>query len=248
MNIFQIIIISVVGYLVGSISIARLVTRIVRPDLKLDSVQVADKMTGGTTTLNTVGATTASMLLGPRVGGMIGILDILKGALPTLIVRFLYPDQKFFLIMGIAILIGHIWPLYHKFRGGGGLSPALGALLVLDPLGTLICVLLAFLIGMFLLKEISFIVLGGPVLFIIWTAIFSRNWFNIIFALILNLILVVAVLPDVSRHLKAVKAGKTDLSDSMDTIPMGQMMKKMMIRMGLEKEVKNEDEPKKPSE
>ena len=153
MNIIPISIILVLGYLLGSISIARLVTRIVRPDLELDSLQVTDKKTGGTFTLNTVGATTVSMMLGPRIGGMIGILDILKGVLPTLAVRFLFPDQKYFMAMGVAIVIGHIWPLYYKFRGGGGLSPALGALLVLDPLGIVICVLLAMLIGIFYYKK-----------------------------------------------------------------------------------------------
>ncbi len=239
MNIFLIIIISVVGYLLGSISIARLVTRIVRPDLNLNTVQIADKLSGGTTTLNGIGATTASMLLGARVGGLISILDILKGLIPTLIVRMLFQDQKYFLIIGLAIVIGHIWPVYHKFRGGGGLSPALGALLVLDPIGILICVLLAFLIGIFLLKEITFILLGGPFLFVIWIAIFNRNWFNIIFIIVLNLLLVIALLPDVSRYLKAMKAGKTNLADSMDAFPMGRMIKKMMIKMGLEKKVKN---------
>ena len=227
------------GYLLGSISIARLVTRIVRPDLNLNTVQIADKLSGGTTTLNGIGATTASMLLGARVGGLISILDILKGLIPTLIVRMLFQDQKYFLIIGLAIVIGHIWPVYHKFRGGGGLSPALGALLVLDPIGILICVLLAFLIGIFLLKEITFILLGGPFLFVIWIAIFNRNWFNIIFIIVLNLLLVIALLPDVSRYLKAMKAGKTNLADSMDAFPMGRMIKKMMIKMGLEKKVKN---------
>jgi len=211
----------------------------VRPDLNLNTVQIADKLSGGTTTLNGIGATTASMLLGARVGGLISILDILKGLIPTLIVRMLFQDQKYFLIIGLAIVIGHIWPVYHKFRGGGGLSPALGALLVLDPIGILICVLLAFLIGIFLLKEITFILLGGPFLFVIWIAIFNRNWFNIIFIIVLNLLLVIALLPDVSRYLKAMKAGKTNLADSMDAFPMGRMIKKMMIKMGLEKKVKN---------
>lgn len=232
MNIIPISIILVLGYLLGSISIARLVTRIVRPDLELDSLQVTDKKTGGTFTLNTVGATTVSMMLGPRIGGMIGILDILKGVLPTLAVRFLFPDQKYFMAMGVAIVIGHIWPLYYKFRGGGGLSPALGALLVLDPLGIVICVLLAMLIGIFLLQEVSFVLLGGPLLFIFWTAIVSRNCSHIIFALLINLILIIAVIPDISKHRKAVKAGEADLASS---IPMAKMMKEMMARMDIKK-------------
>ena len=229
------------GYLVGSFSIARLMTRIFAPGKDLGAVELPDRNTDGTFQLKTVGATTASMILGPKIGGLIGILDILKGALPTLIVRLIFPDQPYFLFTGAAVVVGHIWPIYYRFRGGGGLSPALGSLLVLDPIGTLVSVFLAMLIGMFILKEISFIVMGGPLLFIVWIALRTGNWLYIIFSVFISLILFVAVIPDVSVHLRARKAGKTDLPTSMDSIPMGQMMKKMMKKMGLSDKNKNQD-------
>jgi glycerol-3-phosphate acyltransferase PlsY len=233
MEFYLIIICTISGYLIGSFSIARLVTRIAAPGEDLGTIELPDRNTGGTFQLKTVGATTASMVLGPKIGGMIGILDILKGALPTLVVSLILPDQPYFLFTGLALVIGHVWPVYYRFRGGGGLSPALGTLLVLDPLGILISVILAFLVGMFLLKEISFIVMGGPILFIFWTIFLSGNWIEIIFSILLNIVLFVAVIPDVSVHLRARKAGKTDLTTSMDSIPMGQMMKKMMRKMGM---------------
>jgi len=166
MDIYLVLICVVLGYLIGSFSIARLITHIAAPEKELGKVEVPDRNTGGTIQLKTVGATTASMILGPKIGGLIGILDILKGAIPALVVRLFFPDQSYFLLTGIAVVIGHVWPIYYRFRGGGGLSPALGTLLVLDPLGTLVSVILAFLIGLFLLKEISFMVMGGPILFI----------------------------------------------------------------------------------
>jgi len=239
METYLVLICMVIGYLIGSFSIARLVTRIAAPGQDLGKVEVPDRNTGGTFQLKTVGATTASMILGPKIGGMIGILDILKGAIPALVVRLIFPAQPYFLFTGIAVVIGHVWPIYYRFRGGGGLSPALGTLLVLDPLGTLISVILAFLVGMFLLKEISFIVMGGPILFILWIAIRTGNWIYIISSIVLNVILFVAVIPDVAVHLRARRAGKTDLTTSMDSIPMGQMMKKMMQKMGMKTD--NED-------
>lgn len=239
MDIYLVLICVVIGYLIGSFSIARLVTRIAAPGQDLGKVEVPDRNTGGTFQLKTVGATTASMVLGPKIGGMIGILDVLKGAIPALVVRLIFPAQPYFLFTGIAVVIGHVWPIYYRFRGGGGLSPALGTLLVLDPLGTLISVILAFLVGMFLLKEISFIVMGGPILFILWIAIRTGNWIYIISSIVLNVILFVAVIPDVAVHLRARRAGKTDLTTSMDSIPMGQMMKKMMQKMGMKTD--NED-------
>jgi len=221
------------GYLFGSLSLSRLVTKTISPETNLETVELPDRNTGGTFQLKTVGATTASMILGPKIGGLIGILDIIKGLLPTLVVRLIFPEEYYFLITGIAVVIGHIWPIYYRFRGGGGLSPALGMLLVFDPVGILISIVLAMIIGMFILREISFIVMGGPILFIFWIAIRTGNWFYIGASLILNIILFIAVIPDVSVHLRARRDGKTDLSTSMDAIPMGQMMKKMMNRMGL---------------
>jgi glycerol-3-phosphate acyltransferase PlsY len=229
MELYLILICSVSGYLLGSFSIARFVTRIIAPEKDLDSVDLSVKKTNSTFQLRTVGATTASMILGPKIGGLIGILDILKGAIPTLVVRLIFPDQPYFLFVGLTIVMGHVWPIYYRFRGGGGLSPVLGALLVTDPLGILVCVLLAFIVGMFLLKEIGFTVMGGPMLFIFWIAFRSGNWIYILFSILLNLIIVIAVIPD---RLKARKDGKPDF-DSMDAIPMGQMMKKMMEKMGI---------------
>lgn len=233
MKIYWYLIFVLGGYLWGSISIARIVTRIVAPGNDIENINLPDRNTGGTFQLKTVGATTASVVLGPKIGGLIGILDILKGAIPCLIIRLIFPGQYYFFLSGLGIILGHIWPVYFKFRGGGGLSPTLGVLLVAAPLGTLIAVILAFLLGMFVLKEIAFAVLGGPVLFIIWSAIFTRDWYLIIFGILANIILFIAVIPDVQYQLRAKKAGKTDLSTSMDTIPMGQMMKRMMKKMGV---------------
>jgi glycerol-3-phosphate acyltransferase PlsY len=237
MEILRIVGFLVGGYLFGSISFARIVTRIVSPQSDLNSVELPDITTGETFTLKTVGATTASVKLGPKYGGIIGILDILKGFLPTLAVKLIFPNQYYFLVVGLGVVIGHIWPLYFKFRGGGGLSSALGALLATNPLGTFACVLIAFVIGMPILKNIAIAVLGGPMLFIFWSAIFIRDWYIIVFSLLINLVLFIAVIPDLMVYFRAVKEGKgKDMMSYMDAIPMGQMMNKMMKKMGLSKE------------
>ena len=79
------------GYLFGSISFARIVTKIVAPETDLNSVVLEGSQSGEP--LKTVGATTASVKLGAKYGGLIGILDILKGFIPTLVVKLIFPDQ-----------------------------------------------------------------------------------------------------------------------------------------------------------
>ena len=100
--------------------IPRFVPHIVAPDQDLEHIALKNYSEGGTFQLKTIGATTASMVLGPKIGALIGFLDILKGAIPTLAIRLLFPDHPYFLFIGAAIVIGHIWPIYHAFRGGEG--------------------------------------------------------------------------------------------------------------------------------
>ena len=232
MNIPILIVVTIGGYLVGSISISRIVTKIAAPESDLEEVEFPDQNTGGTYQLRRVGATTASMILGPKLGGVIGVLDILKGVIPSLVVRMLFPDQPYFLFAGAAVVLGHIYPIYYRFIGGGGLSPALGVMFVIDPLGALVSIILAFFLGLFILREISVMFMGGPIIFIFWTTIFNRSWIVIIVSVFINLLLFIAIWPHIRIYMRAKRDGKTEFSSSMDTIPMGQMMKKMMIKFG----------------
>ncbi len=143
-----------VGYLIGSISVSRIVTRIASPNVDLTKVKMKDFGTNQDYDLTNVGATTASVVLGPKIGGLIGVLDILKAFLPTLAARLIFPEQPYFLFVGGGVVGGHIWTLYHRFRGGGGLSPALGVFLAIDPLGTLAANLIAMFLGFVVFRGI----------------------------------------------------------------------------------------------
>lgn len=221
------------GYLLGSVSLARLITHWIAPDSNLEQVGVYDYSIGATRTLSTFGATTASIAHGPRVGGLIALLDILKGFLPAMALKLIFPDSHLYLYAGVAVVAGHIWPVYYRFRGGGGLSTALGVLLAVDALGVLVACLLSFLVGIFVAREIWVAVLGGTWLFVLWIAIRTGDWQVIGLCLVLNILMGLAVMPDIRAHLAAQKAGNSDLAMAMDTIPMGRMITRMMERLGL---------------
>jgi glycerol-3-phosphate acyltransferase PlsY len=225
----------VVGYLVGSISFSRLIGRIFAPQVDLTKVKMEDSGTGEDYYLTNVGATTASMVLGPKYGLLIAGLDILKAFLPTLLIRLLFPEQPYFLFTAGAAVGGHIWPAFHRFRGGGGLSPAIGAFLAVDPIGVLVVNLLAMFLGFVVLREYLVAMMAGTWFMIPWLWIATGRWESALFALLINLMLVLAILPDVYRYLRARKLGVTDNEMSMDKIPMGRMMNTMMERMNLKK-------------
>jgi acyl-phosphate glycerol 3-phosphate acyltransferase len=73
--------------------------------------------------------------LGKTIGLTIGFLDTLKGvAVPLLATKLLGLDIYTTVLASLAVVIGHNWPVFFRFRGGGGLSVTLGVSVVLIPI------------------------------------------------------------------------------------------------------------------
>ena len=81
---------------------------------------------------------------GVKVGGLTLILDVLKGALPALVGYLTLGDTGLY-VAGISVVVGHIYPVVRKFKGGKGVACALGVFLVANPLLTLAFFVLAFI-------------------------------------------------------------------------------------------------------
>jgi glycerol-3-phosphate acyltransferase PlsY len=95
-----------------------------------------------------IGATNVSRALGRKWAYFCFVLDVLKGLIPMLVTMLIAkPDSVLtlwlWLAVGCAAIIGHIFPLYIKFKGGKGVATSFGVALGLWPYYT-ICVLLAF--------------------------------------------------------------------------------------------------------
>jgi len=90
-----------------------------------------------------IGATNLSRALGKQWGYFCFVLDVLKGLLPTFIAGKIIatgPDAVQFLLwllVGIASILGHIFPVYLKFRGGKGVATSFGVALGLWPYFTI---------------------------------------------------------------------------------------------------------------
>lgn len=78
------------------------------------------------------GATNAGRVLGMRWGVVVGVLDIVKGWLPTwLVMRSLGTAPA--LVCGIAVVLGHMFSPFLKGRGGKGVATTFGVLLAVSP-------------------------------------------------------------------------------------------------------------------
>ncbi|ACY19078.1 glycerol-3-phosphate 1-O-acyltransferase PlsY [Haliangium ochraceum] len=84
-----------------------------------------------------IGATNVARSLGKKLGIVVLLGDLLKGALPLLAFRWLGLDRQlapvWLTIVGVAPVLGHCFPLWLRLRGGKGVSTSLGVFLVLAP-------------------------------------------------------------------------------------------------------------------
>lgn len=107
------------------------------------------------------GATNTYRILGAKMGTFVMVVDILKGVLATslyLMIPYYMHDEwdrtNFMIGLGLAAVLGHIFPIWADFRGGKGVATLFGMVLAIQPLVALCCVGV-FLLVLFLTRFIS---------------------------------------------------------------------------------------------
>jgi glycerol-3-phosphate acyltransferase PlsY len=78
------------------------------------------------------GTTNAMRTIGKKAGIITFIVDAVKGFAPALILSMLTNDA-WGLFFGLFVIIGHMWPVIFKFRGGKGVATTFGVLLAISP-------------------------------------------------------------------------------------------------------------------
>ncbi len=75
------------------------------------------------------GASNVTTIMGKKYGFLVAFVDVLKGILAVLVVKWIYPhDPNLAYLAGIMAIIGHIFPFYIKFQGGKGVATLIGVL------------------------------------------------------------------------------------------------------------------------
>lgn len=91
-----------------------------------------------------IGATNVARLLGKKTGALTLGCDILKGFLPMWIITLLVQGQSGYEVIlgscGAALVSGHMFSVYLRFKGGKGVATALGIFLYLAPVAVLGCI------------------------------------------------------------------------------------------------------------
>tara|TARA_B100000586_G_C19924517_1_gene348652 strand:- start:84 stop:665 length:582 start_codon:yes stop_codon:yes gene_type:complete len=124
---FEIFLVFLLSYISGSIPFGLILTKLF---LNQDIRDIGSKNIGATNVLRTGNKFIAVLTL---------FLDISKGVVPVLITNYFFPNLIF--LSGLMAFLGHIFPVWIKFKGGKGIATYLGIIFVLSlKLGLFFCV------------------------------------------------------------------------------------------------------------
>ena len=180
-------IMAIIAYLIGSINFSVILSK------KMAGFDVRDKGSGnaGTTNmLRTVGKKAAVITL---------ICDILKGVIAILIAMAfgkMFSDVNSALLIqvaGVAVILGHTFPIFFKFKGGKGVATSLGVLIMSNWQIGLICLVFA-LILIILTQMVSVGSIAAAILYPVLTLFIPQNYIvpgnYIIYSIVLAVIII----------------------------------------------------------
>jgi acyl phosphate:glycerol-3-phosphate acyltransferase len=223
MNLIYLGLTGLVGYLIGSVSFARLVTKL-RTGQDVTKFEIPVQGTEEHYKILAVSANSVSSVLGARAGMFVSLLDMLKIVIPALFCRFYFADQPWYmLVVTAAGISGHIWPVYHRFHGGTGYSPLIGGLLVIDPLAAIVCPVAGIVLGIVILRNIIVATVSWIWLLIPWLWWRHPDNAYLYFAIVVNIMIMLAFVPEIRNVKKYSREGKMEQYGlgSLNSNPMG---------------------------
>lgn len=220
MSLFWIVILSgiLLAYLIGSFP-----TAIVIGKIKM-GIDIRDHGSGN------AGATNTFRVLGTRPGITVMAIDVFKGYTAATLAQYIYAfgfevsDNNYVALqiaLGMAAVMGHIFPIYARFKGGKGVASLLGIGLALN-LGAALACILVFLIVFLITKYVS---LGSMISASSFPILVSLPWFNqykepsevmIGFGIVVSILLIVTHKKNIKRLL-AGEENKIDLRKKKQT-------------------------------
>ena len=167
------LIVGIVSYLMGSIPFGFILTKIF---LKKD---IRDIGSGN------IGATNALRTGNKLIGYSTLILDVAKAIIPVIFVKINYPDLIY--IASLSAFLGHVFPIWLKFKGGKGVATYVGILFSINfLLGIIFVVSWGIIFLMFRYSSLSSIIgsISIPIYILITDQISNAIFFSIMFVLI----------------------------------------------------------------
>lgn len=199
--IWQLIVITIVAYLIGSINLSIIICKLMG---KGDIREHGSGNAGTTNTLRTLGKLPALIVL---------IFDVLKAVIAIYLGKWLitlgqaqnatipYNDLAMAL-SSVGVILGHNFPIYYGFKGGKGIATSLGVLLTIEWKIGLVCLVFA-LVLMLLTRMVSVGSIAAailyPVLVLVMGTAFENKWIYLAFSLVIALMAVIRHRANIKR-------------------------------------------------
>jgi glycerol-3-phosphate acyltransferase PlsY len=165
------------------------------------------------------GASNTFRVLGWKAGVVVLLFDVFKGWLAVRLARFAGlvpgPSEAFMmqqLILGTAAAVGHIFPVYARFRGGKGVATFLGVALAIAPTATLISIA-TFILVVVVFNYVSLASMSAGAMFpvSVWL-IFPSPWLSLkVFAILVALLLLWTHRSNIGRIIRGEESKASDL-------------------------------------
>ena len=169
----------ILAYLLGSIPFGLVASKLITG---------IDPRTRGS---GNIGFTNVLRVVGKKASAYALIGDVGKGLLATLIIPISFPghvtEPRNLLFIAFAVVIGHCYSAFLRFRGGKGVSTALGAILGIDPvLGLLLAGVWSVAVAIWKFAALGALIASGllPVVIALWNPSIDRIVFGIGIALL----------------------------------------------------------------
>lgn len=187
------------SYIVGSVPTSFLAGKI------LKGIDIRNYGSGN------VGATNVHRVLGLKAAISVVFIDVFKGALPIFILSLLHdlghldlsPHRLDLLKIGagMAVVVGHLFPVFLGFKGGKGVATSSGVFIGLSPISMLI-VLAIFFVIVILTRYVSVGSIVGALLLPILISLRGEGIFIVLFAGVTSALVILKHIPNIKRLLR----------------------------------------------
>lgn len=188
----------ILAYLIGSIPTAVWISK------SVFNIDIRDYGSGN------AGATNTFRVLGSKWGSVVMLVDVTKGIIATslyVLIPFYHTNElartNFMIVLGLASVLGHIFPIWANFKGGKGVATLLGMALAIQPLVALLC-LVVFLFTLITTRFVSLSsMLAGVAFMVLILFIFNeKETMYRLFAIIVALMVIITHQKNITRLLK----------------------------------------------
>ncbi|HCY89436.1 MAG TPA: acyl-phosphate glycerol 3-phosphate acyltransferase [Chitinophagaceae bacterium] len=190
------------AYLIGSIPTALIISR------RFFGIDIRDYGSGN------MGATNTFRVLGSKYGTIVMVMDILKGVVAVGLYNFIpfYLNHElertnFMIGLGMAAVLGHIFPVFANFKGGKGVATLFGMLLAMQPVVAVSCVGV-FLFVLYLTRYVSLSSILGAIMLpvsVLWIWNEHEIMYRI-FALLVACLVIFTHQKNIGRLIKGVES------------------------------------------